>query len=262
MLVARRRPMRHGARRMAAAALPPSEMTPSVAPARLAMTAAGAHVHRPDDAGPARRATHALLSPLSNAAAVMRWRSRTSAVRTVSMTFAGSLWSVPSTMAARMPARSATHSLGAETIAGHRNGGFRRAQMRNLGAGARRLAHAVREDGHVPPQIRTDEQQRLKLLHLCDRHAERGERRIGILVAEVPLTQTMIDVVGAQAARDAVQQVELFERARAVGQHAQAAPARRLGRNRFERPAPIRGRAAFAHFQARRGGPHCRRLRS
>ena len=48
-------------------------------------------------------------------------------------------------------------------------------------------------------------------VELRDTAAERRRRRIRGLVAEVALPQAVIDVVAAEVARDAVQQVQLLE---------------------------------------------------
>ena len=52
-----------------------------------------------------------------------------------------------------------------------------------------------------------------------------GKHRIGLLIADITLMQAMIDVVRAEPARDAAQQIQLFDGCRAARQHTQAAGA-------------------------------------
>ncbi len=47
-----------------------------------------------------------------------------------------------------------------------------------------------------------------------DAAAEQRGLRVAVLVAEVELAQAIVDVVAAEVARDALQQVRLFERSR------------------------------------------------
>ena len=69
----------------------------------------------------------------------------------------------------------------------------------HLRAGQCGLTQAVVEDWLILARKTTDDQNRIKLLHACERDPETGVRRRGFLVTEVRLPQSMVDVVGPQS---------------------------------------------------------------
>ncbi len=122
-------------------------------------------------------------------------------------------------------------------------------QQRDLCALMGGLAHTVRENRHLAAQVGTNHQQRAQGLHIRDRHTEIRERRIRILVAEVALPQTVIDVVGSESAREPPGEVQLLERAGAAGQDTQVLgaglqPRRGLRKRRL--PIGLDPRGTFA----------------
>src|SRR5216683_2483140 len=89
-------------------------------------------------------------------------------------------------------------------------------QNGNLRAMLRRLAQALRKQWVILAQEAADDQHAVELGKFSDRHAEPGYGtrsahgyRIG---GEIRLPQTEIDVVAAQAARQLLCQMKLFER--------------------------------------------------
>ena len=79
----------------------------------------------------------------------------------------------------------------------------RRIQEADLGALLRRLANAMRQHRHFAAQVGTHHQQAIELVDVGNGEATEARRgRISCLIAEIRLTQAMIDVARAQRARE------------------------------------------------------------
>ncbi len=130
---------------------------------------------------------------------------------------------------------------------------------------ARGLAEPVRNDRHLHPQVRADHDDAGQRVEVRDADPERRRGRIRALVAEVAPAQPRVDVVAAEVARDAVQEVQLLERRARAREHADRVAARvrglgqELGRA-LERVLPNSRRPSrrFASRAARAGGPRYR----
>ena len=105
-----------------------------------------------------------------------------------------------------------------------------RIQERDAGALARGLAHAMRDDRHFHAQVRADHEYALARIELGDAAAQERRPRVMRLIAEVALPQAVVDVVAAEVARDALQEIRLLERRAGAHERAQAAGAADLRR--------------------------------
>src|SRR6266851_8795227 len=106
-------------------------------------------------------------------------------------------------------------------------------QNGNLRAMLHRLAQALRKQWVVLAQEAADDQHAVELGKFSDRHAEPGYPRSPLryrIGGEIRLPETEIDVVAAQAARQLLCQIKLFE-----------------GRVRREKRADSRAATLFTH---------------
>ena len=116
---------------------------------------------------------------------------------------------------------------------------------------------AVRDDRHLHAQVRADDENSLPRVEVRDAAAQ--ERRLSVvrLIAKITLAQPVIDVVAAEVARDALQEVRLLERRTGAHERAQAARTAAFGRfleqsgRRSKRVLPTRVRPLAAALDAR-----------
>ena len=126
-----------------------------------------------------------------------------------------------------------------------------RIQERDARALARGLAHAMRDDRHFHAQVRADHEHALARIEVGDAAAQERRPRVIRLIAEVALPQAVIDVVAAEVARDALQEIRLLERRARAHERAQAARAADLRRfPRARRPRRSRRPATSTSTQS------------
>ena len=131
-----------------------------------------------------------------------------------------------------------------------------RVQEAHVRAAQRRLAHAVCEDRHLAPQIRSDDEQRIELLHRRDRQSQgRGElRRTARVAAKVTLAQAVIEIRAAEAFGQARRQIQLLQSAGRMREHPELCPraAQGFGRCR-QRDVPFHFAPGAVGLAQRRG---------
>ena len=96
------------------------------------------------------------------------------------------------------------------------------------------ISNPVRNNRHLPAQVRTHHENTVQIVDSGDRRAQGGPQGIGLLVPEITGTQPVVDMVGAQVPGDAVEQIHLFHRG--VGRHQEPEPVAALLRRILQRP--------------------------
>ena len=82
-----------------------------------------------------------------------------------------------------------------------------RIQDRDLQSLARSFTDSMGENGDFATQVGSDDQQRAQRVDRCDAHPEVRVNRVGGLITQVVLSQSVVDIARAQSTRDATGEI-------------------------------------------------------